>query len=200
MGQRAVIFIGPSRPSALATTGSLDVRPPARRGDVTAAAAEGFEIIGLVDGDLYNTLAVTPTEVQEAAHRVRVYGAASLGALRACECPDVIGIGKVYEQFANGDLDADDEVVGTYEPGTYRSLAYPLVVIREALASLDLDEQIRRGTLERIRALPFDQRDEATLARIVNVPVAALRAALRREPNVKQRDAMELVRRVMQDL
>src|SRR4051794_23159335 len=108
MGRRAVVFIGPSMPPSPPRDPRLVYRPSARRGDVAAAVAEGFGIVGLVDGEVYQSLAVTPHEVREAAVTALVYGGASLGALRAVECPGVIGVGEVYAAFHDGSLDGDD--------------------------------------------------------------------------------------------
>jgi hypothetical protein len=197
MGPRGVIFLGPSTPPTLRVHPQLDIRPPARRGDVRRAVEEGYRVIGLVDGDLYHTLAVTPEEVRDAALRARVLGAASLGALRACECPGVEGVGEIFAAFRAGTLAAEDEVVGTYDPDTGRTLAWPMVIVREAVARLGLGAEEAARALAEIGRLPFDARTEDALARRVPVDRARWREALRAEPNVKQRDTAALVDRVI---
>jgi ribosomal protein S12 methylthiotransferase accessory factor len=197
MGPRGVIFIGPSAPPAMRACPRLDVRPPARRGDVRRAVEEGYQVIGLVDGELYQTLAVTPEEVREAARRARVFGAASLGALRACECPGVEGVGEIHAAFRAGTLAAEDEVVGTYDPETGRTVAWPMVVVREAVGLLGLGAEEAGRVLAEIGRMPFDARTEGELARRVPVDRGRWREALRAEPNVKQRDAAELLERVI---
>jgi ribosomal protein S12 methylthiotransferase accessory factor len=195
---RAVVFLGPSRPPGLLADPRVVVRPPARRGDL-AAAAEEFAVVGLVDGELYQSLAVTPAEVRAALRRVPVYGAASLGALRAVEVPGVLGIGEVYAAFRDGRLTDDDELVGTWNPDDGRPIAWPLVLAREALRGATVEQ----AALERMKALPFHERTRAALRACVRAAGGdedVFAAALVREPNVKQRDAAALVRAVVAHL
>jgi TfuA protein len=176
---RAIVFVGPSLAGDPPPAG-VELRPPARRGDLLAAAADGARIIGLVDGELYQELAVTPAEVRDVARAgVTLFGAASLGALRAVECPGAMtGIGRVYEAFRDGRLAADDEVAGTYDPVTHRPVAWPLVIVREAfaLAARDgvLDAPATAAALAAVRARPFFER---TTAAVVAATVAALAPA-----------------------
>src|SRR5258706_2027799 len=180
-GRRAIVFVGPSLAGDPPPPDGdvVELRPPARRGDLRAAAAEGVRVIGLVDGELYQELAVTPAEVREAAGAgVRLFGAASLGALRAVECAGAMtGVGRVYEAFASGRLAADDEVAGTYDPVTHHAVAWPLVIVREALALAVrdgvLDDEAARAVLSRVRARPFFERTERAVADAAGDPARA---------------------------
>src|SRR5262249_33602577 len=98
---KAVVFAGPSLGvlwQEKATDG-VALRAPAARGDLALAADEGAKVIGLADGVFASRLAVGNDEVRAVARRgVRLFGAASLGAYKALECPDAMaGIGWVYE-------------------------------------------------------------------------------------------------------
>jgi len=82
-----------------------DYRPPARRGDVLAAARDGADIICLIDGVFFQDSSVAHKEILEALQMgVRVIGASSMGALRAAEM-DVYGmegVGEIYRAYRSG--------------------------------------------------------------------------------------------------
>jgi hypothetical protein len=206
MADRAIVFVGPSLPDPPASEGIV-YRPPARRGDVLRAAEQGTSLIGLVDGLLVNELAVTPSEVREAARRGAILlGAASLGALRAVECPSaMVGIGSVFEAYRDGRLTDDDEVVGTFSDG-FAPVARPLIVLRERLAAGLRDELLTRTEhdliLDGIRRLPFDERTDAAVLGVAQslggVPLRSRLAAAFRAPDldIKARDTLALIARV----
>jgi len=132
-----VVFLGPSLDSEEAA-GRLQARylPPIRRGDLPAAIAEGARSIGIVDGEFGQSLAVSVMEIRSALeHGVRIWGAASMGALRAAECRSVgmVGVGWIFEQYTEGFLKADDEVALLFDSETHRAVTIPLVNVRWAL-------------------------------------------------------------------
>ena len=116
----AVIFAGPSfPPSARPTIAGLEWRPPLRRGDLYLAALQRPRLIGVVDGYFESVPTVWHKEILWAlAQGIHVYGAASIGALRAAELADfgMTGIGLVYRQFRAGALIDDDEVAVLHGP------------------------------------------------------------------------------------
>jgi hypothetical protein len=63
-----------------------------------------------------------------------LYGASSLGALRAVEFRawGFQGVGVVYDWFLRGVTYRDDEVVAAMEPETFRALSEPMVNLRYA--------------------------------------------------------------------
>ncbi len=93
---KPIVFLGPSLPRQEAEKLlDADYRPPIRRGDMDALPPGS--IAGIIDGVFDQDLSVSPTEIRAALLRgVRVFGAASMGALRAVEVPGVRGIGKIY--------------------------------------------------------------------------------------------------------
>src|SRR5688572_13098200 len=106
-----VVFLGPSLPLDIArrTLPHADYRPPVKRGDLEDIAPG--TVVGIIDGVFGETLAISPGEIREAINRgVIVYGASSMGALRAAEIPRVMGVGRIYEMFSMGTIDRDDEV------------------------------------------------------------------------------------------
>lgn len=136
---RDVVFVGPSVSRALVWSvfGGV-VRPPIRRGelDQLLRLPDPPAAVGIVDGRFLQDLAVSPKEVLRALDAgVVVFGASSIGALRAVECAPygAVGIGRIYSLFASGELEADDEVALTYDPETLRATSEPLVNICVAM-------------------------------------------------------------------
>ncbi len=142
------VFVGPSLP-ADEVRREIDATclPPAAQGDVYRAAAAAPRAIGLIDGYFESVPAVWHKEILWALSRgVHVFGAASMGALRAAELADfgMIGVGKIYEQFADGHLDDDDEVAVTHAPAElgFRPVSEALVNIRATLAAAEASRAI----------------------------------------------------------
>ena len=62
--RRIIVFLGPSLNQHEATSIlHAEYRPPAKRGDITAAADEGAEIIVLIDGVFHQDNAVAHREI-----------------------------------------------------------------------------------------------------------------------------------------
>jgi hypothetical protein len=110
-----IVFSGPTLAPDAAKHLFPEARcqPPAAQGDVYRACRDQPAVICLIDGYFEHQPAVTHKELLWALHRgVVVYGASSMGALRAAELSSfgMRGWGKVYELFAAGELEDDDEV------------------------------------------------------------------------------------------
>ena len=78
---------------------TAEYRPPAKRGDILAAVADGADIIGLIDGVFHQDCAVAHREILAAVKKgIKVVGASSMGALRAAEMDTLgmTGVGKIY--------------------------------------------------------------------------------------------------------
>ncbi len=138
-----VIFLGPSLDTAAARRilGAAEYRPPAKRGDILRAVKDGADIIGLIDGVFFQDCSVAHKEILAALKAgVKVVGASSMGALRACEMDTLgmIGIGRIYRMYRDGVLISDDEVALACDPFTDDAVSEALVDIRitceEALA------------------------------------------------------------------
>lgn len=137
-----VVFVGPSLSAeqVRALHPQAVVYPPARQGDIVSVLREHSpSAIGIIDGVFLDVLSVWHKEILLALDQgVEVFGAASMGALRAAECArfGMVGIGTVYEMYADGALTRDDEVAVAHstEEFGFRSLSEPLVNIRLNLA------------------------------------------------------------------
>ncbi len=140
-----IVFLGPSLPleRAKEVLPDADFRPPIKRGDLTAVPPGS--IVGIIDGVFAQSLAISPGEIRDAIDSgVQVYGAASMGALRAAEVPAVFGVGRIYEMYRSGAIERDDEVAIMLRPDTFAALTEPLVNVRFAVERL-----VRTGTLSR---------------------------------------------------
>jgi hypothetical protein len=137
---RPVIFLGPTLPRAEAEAILVaDYRPPAALADVWRAAREHPQAIGIIDGYFHSVPSVWHKEILWAlGEGVAVFGAASMGALRAAELDrfGMVGIGRIYEAYAAGELEDDDEVALAHADASegFRPASEPMVNIRATLA------------------------------------------------------------------
>jgi hypothetical protein len=134
---KPVIFLGPSLSHEKARKiFDADYRPPAKKGDFLRLAADpNIRMVGFVDGVFLQDYPPTPIEVYQLARKegVILAGAASLGALRAVELEKfgMLGIGKIFELYKSGRVDADDEVAVTFAPeGDYQLQSEAMMDIR----------------------------------------------------------------------
>src|SRR5258706_9926423 len=202
-GHRVIVFAGPTlprQPDAVwrSLLAACDLRPPAERGDVLAALVDRPDALVLIDGYYYWVPAVTHKELLYALDAgVRVFGAASLGALRAAEMAPLgmIGVGRVYEWYRSGVIDGDDEVAilhAAAEHG-YRGLTVALVELRHALESLGGDPEAATAFVTRVKQIPFSNRHPDVIAELAcrELGSEAAKVLMRRltEHSVKRDDA-----------
>lgn len=134
-----VVFLGPTLAHEEARA-VLDAQylPPAGHGDVLRAALRRPRVIAIVDGVFEHVPAVWHKEILFAlSEGIHVYGAASMGALRAAELDrfGMRGIGDVYRAYADGVLEDDDEVAVAHanaERG-FQAMSDSMVDIRATL-------------------------------------------------------------------
>ena len=100
------VFLGPSLPIAEArqVLPQAVYHPPAAVGDVYRVAASGdCSVLALIDGLFQSVPAVWHKEILFALELgLRVFGASSMGALRAAELDvfGMVGVGTVYGWYA----------------------------------------------------------------------------------------------------
>jgi hypothetical protein len=134
-----IVFAGPSLHGSRKPVGKgIVCRPPAAQGDIVQAVRDGASVIGLIDGVYENVAAIWHKEILYGLYRgVRIYGAASLGALRAAECASfgMIGLGAIFEGYLCGLLQDDADVALIHGPAElgYLPLSEPLVNVRATL-------------------------------------------------------------------
>jgi hypothetical protein len=148
----AVVFTGPTL-SAADAAAELDARylPPVAQGDVYRATLQRPQAIGIVDGYFERVPSVWHKEILWALSQgIHVFGAASMGALRAVELAPfgMRGVGWIYEAYQSGSLEADDEVAVAHGPAEsgYRISSEALVNVRRTLERAELEGVISDAT------------------------------------------------------
>ncbi|MEL6530229.1 MAG: TfuA-like protein [Pseudomonadota bacterium] len=205
------VFLGPSLPLSKAQAKlEAEYLPPVAMGDLftlVESSAKPGDRIAMIDGFFEARPAVWHKEILHAIDRgVRVYGASSMGALRAAETHQfgMIGVGRIFESFRDGTLTDDDEVAVAHaeaEAG-YRSLSDAMASLRFGLAEVVNDGAVEASLAEHLvrelKDLPYAQRSWATsldLARSAGASDSTLEVIRNkaREPDAKARDAMALL-------
>lgn len=163
------IFVGPTL-SIPEVQASIKARclPPVGQGDVIRAVRDHRpQAIGIIDGFFGGAPAVWHKEILWAmAEGVAVFGAASMGALRAAELHGfgMQGVGRIFEDYRDGVLEDDDDVAVVHAPAEmgYLALSEPMVNIRATLARAEREGVLQpatRSALEtRAKALHFPER------------------------------------------
>ena len=187
---------------------------PVRRGDIVADIQSGVHVIGIIDGEFLQNLAVTPTEVLDAIRvGIKVYGASSMGALRAAELDafGMIGCGRIYQQICGQAYFSDDHLGVVFEDNAYAQASLPMVDFIASLEALLSSQKISQETalvLQRcFEKLHFSERNldrlgvELAAQTDVNEDyLAAMRLIRNSEVNQKRYDALELVKRIRHDM
>lgn len=133
------IFTGPTiSPADAAKILDAEYLPPAAIGDLYRVAQRGPWAIGIIDGFFESTPSVWHKEVLWAMARgIHVFGASSMGALRAAELAPfgMIGVGTIFEAYRDGKIEDDDEVAVVHGPPElgYVQVSEALVNIRATL-------------------------------------------------------------------
>ena len=114
----SVAFLGGSLPtSEVPFDDRLVITPPAEQGDLLAAILAGFKTLLIIDGYFYTRFPCTTFEVMTALEQgLNVFGAASIGALRAVELDwyGMTGVGLVYEALKRHPIKPYHLVAQTY--------------------------------------------------------------------------------------
>ena len=144
------VFLGPSLPRDEAQQLlDADYRPPVRQGDIYRVVRQMRPTaIAIMDGYFQEVPSVWHKEILWALDQgIAVYGAASMGALRAAELSPfgMVGHGKIFEAYSSGtyapyDSDAfedDDEVAVIHGPAElgFPPLSDAMVDLRETFAA-----------------------------------------------------------------
>jgi len=129
---RLAVFCGPSLPpSDRIEDERVSYLPSAARGDIAKAAGD-YDGILLIDGVFHHDLAPSPKECYEAAQRIPMFGASSMGALRAAECwpYGFTPLGIIARWYMQEVIDGDDEVAVLTHPQTQAAITVPSVNVR----------------------------------------------------------------------
>ncbi len=203
-----LVFVGPTLPDATSLVpAGIEIRGPVMHRDVLVAVNDGATVIGLIDGCFEDVAPVWHKEILYAiSNGVRVYGASSMGALRAAECAafGMIGVGKIYEQYASGHLIDDADVAQIHGPleMNYLSLSEPLVNVLATLDHLLSRNELEDTEYASLRAsaerLFFKDRTYRTIVTNANLPEQSSRKRIEEllrvnAVNQKRLDALGLL-------
>jgi hypothetical protein len=148
------IFVGPTL-SVEEARSELDAiyLPPVAQADIYRIALHNPTAIGIIDGYFHRVPAVCHKEILWAmAQGVHIFGAASMGAIRAAELTSfgMEGVGAIFEAYQAGVLKDDDEVAVTHGPveAGFRAHSEAMVNIRATLAAAKAHSIIRDSTRE----------------------------------------------------
>jgi hypothetical protein len=183
--------------------------PPVRQGDVLRVLASRPSAIGIVDGSFDTVPSVWHKEILTALSRgVYVFGAGSMGALRAAELQQfgMVGIGRIFEAFRDGRLEDDDEVAVIHGPADAGFIQFSdaMVDIRDSLRAAAARGVIAAELAERLITIGKDlYYVHRTYRRIIEdalhagedpAALASLEEFLSQHgPSLKQRDAITLL-------
>lgn len=206
------VFLGPtiSLSEARSILPNAIYRPPAAQGDLlTAANQDRADILGLIDGTFHQTLSVWHSEVcYLLSQGITVFGASSMGALRAAETErfGTVGVGTIFRWYRDDIIAGDDEVAlvhGTEEL-EFRPMSLALVNIRaslyEAVSRDRLASSYADQVIEVARSLYYPDRQVSTILRRcqdLRLPADALLAVKRALTDdyvdLKQADARKML-------
>ncbi len=206
-----LVFVGPTLDAAEAHAllPAATVLPPIAVGELLVTRRRGVRRIAIIDGYFERMAAVWHKEILLALEAgIAVWGASSMGALRAAELAPfgMIGVGAIYRAFASGELVADDEVAVAHLPAEYgyRATSDALVNLRDGIATAPmLTAPVRETLVELARARFYRERSWDQLiadARQAGLPARQLDAlAGWPKPDRKAADARLLLRRLARD-
>ena len=179
---------------------------PIQRGDLGQALKEHPDIIAIIDGVFHQNSAVGHKEILNAMNRgIEVYGASSMGALRASELDSLgmTGIGYVYNQYASGEVDSDDDVAVMLDSESLEALSEPLInmkyVFTNAVSEGIITEDEKDELLDISKRTFYPQRNYAkTLSQssLSESKKDELIDFIRTSPDIKKEDAKELLENI----
>mgnify|MGYP001275129947 CR=1 FL=1 len=137
-----IVFAGPTLPHAIISQQLPDaiVQPPVAAGDILRCLVHKPHYIAIIDGYFEERRSVWHKEILLALEQgIPVYGAASMGALRAAELASfgMQGVGQIYHAYASGECNDDDEVTVLHldEAHGFKPVSDAMVNIRATLSA-----------------------------------------------------------------
>ncbi len=172
--KKTCIFIGPTQIAR--DTADITVFPPASLGSVFQAVKAGFERIAIVDGYFGNSPSIWHKEILFALSAgIEVWGAGSIGALRAAELASfgMRGVGVIFRLYLRGALTDDDEVCLMHGPPelSYVPTTVPMINVRGTLRRMRRRNFITTRTelelLPQLKSIHFSTRTKESVQSIL---------------------------------
>jgi hypothetical protein len=183
---------------------------PIQRGDLGPALKERPDIIAIIDGVFHQSSAVGHKEILNVMKSgVKVYGASSMGALRASELDTLgmVGVGYVYTQYATGEVDSDDDVAVMLDSETLEALSVPLInmkyVFTNAAEENIITEDERDELLKIAKKTFYPKRNYSQTLRESDLDddkKSELINFIRTSPDIKKEDAKDLLKVIKKEI
>jgi hypothetical protein len=183
---------------------------PIQRGDLGPGLKERPDIIAIIDGVFHQSSAVGHKEILNVMKSgVKVYGASSMGALRASELDTLgmVGVGYVYTQYATGEVDSDDDVAVMLDSETYEVLYVPLIsmkyVFTNAAEENIITEDERDELLKIAKKTFYPKRNYSQTLRESDLDddkKSELINFIRTSPDIKKEDAKDLLKVIKKEI
>ena len=210
---KIIIYAGLSIPldeakEILDSEGDIEViyKRPIQRGDLGQSLKEHPDIIAIIDGVFHQNSAVGHKEILNVMKSgIKVFGASSMGALRASELDSLgmTGIGYVYNQYASGEVDSDDDVAVMLDSESLEALSEPLInmkyVFTNAVSQNIISEDEKDELLSIAKKTYYPQRNYAKIlseSDLNDTTKEKLIDFIRISPDIKKEDAKELLLQV----
>ena len=208
---KIIVYTGLSLPFSeakeiLDSTDDVEViyKRPIQRGDLDLALKENPDIIGIIDGVFHQNSAVGHKEILKVIKSgVKVFGASSMGALRASELDSLgmVGVGYCYNQYASGAIDSDDDVAVMLDSDSLEALSTPLISMNYVFEKAVCEKIIAESEKEELSSIAkstfYPKRNYSqTLARssLSDEAKSALIDFIRESDDIKRQDAVELLK------
>ncbi len=173
--RKPIAFGGPSLSLARKRYESdFEYRAPIRRGDLHALIEHTDYRPGcalITDGLFGESMAVTPAECMDLINTGwLLFGASSMGALRAADCCNVgmVGIGRIFFGYRTGYYHSDADVAVLYDFTTHVEVSVSFVHVDYLARQIALEYPIsgleHRKLLCEIRNIPWFKRSPETVA------------------------------------
>ena len=179
---------------------------PIKRGDLVHDMKENPDIIGIIDGVFHQNSAVGHREILDVMKRgVKVYGASSMGALRASELDSLgmEGIGYCYEQYASGRVTSDDDVAVMLDSESLEPLSIPLIsmnyVFTNALSENILTVEEKDELIKIAKSTFYPKRNYSKIlseSSLDNDKKTDLINFIRESEDIKKEDAKKLINHI----
>lgn len=211
--EKIIIYTGLSIPfdearEILDSNENRDVvyKRPIKRGDLGHDLNENPTIIGIIDGVFHQNSAVGHREILSALNKgIKVFGASSMGALRASELDTLgmTGIGYVYNEYASGNVTSDDDVAVMLDSESLEPLSEPLInmnyVFKKAFMENIITESEKNELMKISKETYYPKRTYAnTLSKssLDDDKKSKLADFIRTTPDMKKEDAKKLLEHI----
>lgn len=201
------VFAGPSLAgSPVLELPGVCAHPPIAHGDLYRVRLGAGDAVLIVDGLYQHRAPVRHKEILELlAAGVPVFGAASIGALRACELSGhgMAGLGTVYGWYAEGRLVSDADVALVHGDGDVGFRAFTHALVSLLRVADGLDPALAERIMTVARSVHFSERSDRALlvaARAAGLEPemrGVLRTVAAPDGDVKRTDAEAAVRTVL---